>query len=72
MKTETMLDVSGMTCGSCARRVRDALARVDGVEDVFVQLSQGNVQVRHDAQVASVDALTRALEQAGYPAKPAA
>lgn len=68
---ETLLDVQGMTCGSCVRHVRSALLQVDGVEAVDVKMSEGKVRVRHDADDAPVPRLVEALAEAGYPATPA-
>lgn len=63
---ETLLDVTGMHCGSCVRRVTDALRTVDGVSAVEVQLRAGTVLVRHDPGRAAVAALIAALDRAGY------
>ncbi|MFZ5477857.1 MAG: heavy-metal-associated domain-containing protein [Myxococcota bacterium] len=65
---ETLLDVQGMTCGSCVRHVRSALLVLDGVEAVDVKLTEGRVRVRHDADDAPVARLVEALAEAGYPA----
>ena len=67
--TETLLDVEGMTCGGCVRHVNQALNAVEGVAEVNVELREGRVLVKHGATVAT-DALQRALEKAGYPARP--
>ena len=67
---ETLLDVDGMTCGGCVRHVDRALNAVEGVAEVDVKLREGRVLVKHGAAVAT-DALRRALEDAGYPARPA-
>jgi|JI10StandDraft_1071094.scaffolds.fasta_scaffold1405503_1 copper chaperone len=63
---ETLLDVTGMHCGSCVRRVTDALRTLDGVSAVEVQLRAGTVLVRHDPARAAVAALIAALDRAGY------
>lgn len=57
--------VTGMTCGGCVRRVRDAIESLDGVTDVDVQLSEGLVTVSSDAPVDSV-AVHAAVADAGY------
>jgi len=41
----TELRVTGMHCGGCARRIRNALAQVDGVYGVEVDLSTATVRV---------------------------
>ncbi len=72
MKRETELGVVGMTCPSCVRHVKGALAGLPGVEDVEVRLRDGVVVVRHDEAGAGVAALVEALRGAGYEAAPVA
>ena len=68
----TILEVSGMSCGSCIRHVAHALKQLDGVADVEVRLESGEVEVRHDASLAPPRELVAALDGAGYPARPRA
>lgn len=65
---EIMMQVTGMTCGSCVRHVTAALKAIQGVEDVKVDLAAGRVAARARAGTSSVD-LTSALADAGYPAR---
>ncbi len=51
------LDVVGMTCAACVRRVETALARVAGVVDASVNLPLGRATVTIDPDVASGPAL---------------
>ena len=60
------LQVSGMTCASCVRRVERALAAVPGVLGVEVNLATETARVRQAG--ADPDALTAALRRAGYDA----
>ena len=46
------LDVQGMTCGACVQRVTAALAPIDGVHGVDVDLRAGRVRVTTTAHVA--------------------
>jgi P-type Cu+ transporter len=67
------LDVQGMTCASCVRRVERALSAVPGVEAATVNLATGQAQVRlATAAKASSGPLQAALQatlkQAGYEA----
>ncbi|MEW5849876.1 MAG: heavy metal-associated domain-containing protein [Myxococcota bacterium] len=72
MERETMLDVEGMTCGSCMGRVNRALKAVTGVRQVDVRMREGRVLVRHDVESAPVEQLVEALRDAGYESAPAA
>ena len=61
------LKIEGMTCASCVARVEKALARVDGVGDVRVNLA--SEEARLAAPVAlDPAALVEAVEAAGYRA----
>ncbi|WP_296217284.1 mercury resistance system periplasmic binding protein MerP [Pseudomonas sp. UBA2684] len=67
--TQTVtLAVPGMTCAACPFTVKKALARVDGV--TRAEVSYGNLEaiVTFDDTKTSVEALTQASENAGYPA----
>jgi copper chaperone len=63
---QTILDVDGMSCGSCVRHINEALGELEGVQGVDVKLREGKVVVRHDAEVAPVSRLLKSLEDAGY------
>jgi len=65
------LEIRGMTCASCAARVEKALAKVPGVSRASVNLAteKATVEVREDV---APEALTAAIEKAGYEAAPLA
>lgn len=67
---ETVLEVSNMTCGACARHVREALLEVEGVSDVDVRLGARQARVLHDPATAPEERLVEALGGAGYPSSP--
>ncbi len=69
---ETLLKVTGMTCGNCVRHVDHALRDLEGVSAVEVRLREGEVVVKHDAEKARVEALLEALREAGYEGVPSA
>ncbi len=61
------LSIPGMTCGACPITVRTALKRVPGVEKIGIDEAQKLVTVTFDNSRTSVQALTKATEDAGYP-----
>ena len=61
------LDISGMTCASCAGRVEKALARVPGVKSASVNLASERAHVELLGQVDTA-LLINAVSQAGYGA----
>jgi len=64
--TETTLKVGGMSCGHCRRAVEKALASLDGVVKVEVDLERGEVRVAHEQGRPSEDDLKTAVREAGY------
>ncbi len=66
MAQDIDLDIQGMTCASCVRRVEKALAKLPGVEQASVNLATARARVHLDpAQVRAAD-LYRAINDAGY------
>jgi copper chaperone CopZ len=63
------LEVQGMTCGSCAARVRNALMRVTGVDSVSVDVANRHATVQSFEEDLMTDELVSALADIGYPAK---
>jgi copper chaperone CopZ len=62
------LEVQGMSCGGCVKRVKDALEPLSGVGSVEVDLASGHVSVNGDFTQGG-NPLVLALAAAGYPAK---
>ncbi|MEX2501445.1 MAG: cation transporter [Trueperaceae bacterium] len=62
----TRLAIEGMTCGHCKKAVEDALASVDGVTRVQVDLDAG----RADVEGGDVEPLIKAVRDEGYAAAP--
>jgi len=61
------IEVKGMHCASCVRRVERQLARVPGVELAVVSLLGEKASVQGSDQVTS-QSLVQAIEKAGYQA----
>ena len=62
---ESTYVVSGMSCEHCVRSVTEEVSELDGVEDVAVDLSSGEVTVTGTDQV-SREAVRGAVQEAGY------
>jgi len=63
------LQVTGMTCASCAARIEKRLNRMDGVE-ASVNYALGRARVEFDPVQVAVQDLVGAVEDAGYGAEP--
>ncbi|HEM3705638.1 TPA: copper-translocating P-type ATPase, partial [Streptococcus suis] len=59
-------DISGMTCASCAMTVEKALGKLEGVEEVSVNLATEKVTIRYSRDRQNPASLEKAVEQAGY------
>ncbi len=66
--TQTVkLSVPGMTCAACPITVKKALSKVDGVSKADVNFDKREAVVTFDDAKTSVQKLTKATEDAGYP-----
>lgn len=61
------LSVPGMTCNACPITVKKALSKVTGVQKVEASFGKREAVVTFDDAKTSVEALTKATENAGYP-----
>ena len=66
-KTVT-LSVPGMDCPVCPITVKNALTKVDGVSKAEVNFDKRQAVVTFDDAKTSVETLTKATKDAGYPA----
>lgn len=61
-----MLQVSGMSCTGCERRIDAVLRRVEGVRDVVADHGSGRVQVRVGPELTDHTVLAERLDAAGF------
>ena len=61
------LSVPGMTCAVCPITVKKALSKVDGVSKTDVIFDQREAIVTFDDAKTSIQRLTQATKDAGYP-----
>jgi len=62
------LSVPGMTCAACPLTVKKALSRVEGVSKTEVSWEKREAIVTFDDARTSIQKLTKASADAGYPA----
>ena len=67
--TQRDFAVDGMTCAACVRRVERKVAKLDGVDDVQVNLATERMRVCFDPDQLDAAGIARAVEQAGYRAQ---
>lgn len=61
-------DVTGMTCSACSTRVEKAVAALEGVGEVTVNLLTNSMQLAYDEEKVDENRIIRAVEEAGYGA----
>ncbi|MEZ4521723.1 MAG: heavy metal translocating P-type ATPase [Thermomicrobiales bacterium] len=66
---EITLDVEGMFCASCVKRVERKLERVPGVSSAPVNLATEQAVVHYNSASTSIEQLIEAVESAGYSAR---
>lgn len=62
---EKTLTIKGMMCAHCQKHVHDALAKMDGVTDVTVDLEGGKANVKASREIPQED-FRKVIEEAGY------
>ena len=62
-----ILSVPGMTCAACPITVKKAISKVQGVSKVAVTFEKREAVVSFDDAKTSVQKLTQATADAGYP-----
>jgi Cu+-exporting ATPase len=65
-KETLSLPVEGMTCASCVLRVEKTLKKIEGVEDVNVNLATEKVTFTFNNSEANLNKIANAVEDAGY------
>jgi len=61
-----VLTIDGMTCSGCAHGVSGMLERIAGVQRAEINLQKKTATVRYDASRASLSAMKKSIEEAGF------
>jgi copper chaperone CopZ len=48
--SKAVLDVQGMSCSGCVYTIKSSLAGIEGISDVLVDVSGGQVEVFYDGE----------------------
>jgi Cu+-exporting ATPase len=64
------LEITGMTCASCVRRIEKSLNKLDGVQAAQVNLATEVATVTYDPNAVGLDELISTVAAAGYGAAP--
>lgn len=63
---QVTLNVQGMSCGSCVNKVEENVGKLNGVESVKVQLSDGKVDITFDESTIVLEEIKGAIKDTGY------
>ena len=61
-------DVTGMTCSACSSRVEKCVSKLEGVDEVSVNLLTNSMQVKYDEKIIKEQGIIDAVVHAGYGA----
>ena len=61
-------DVTGMTCSACSAHVEKSVCKLQGIENVNVNLLQNSMTVEYDDNLCSDDKIINAVIEGGYGA----
>lgn len=64
--TQTEIPVKGMDCAGCARNVKTALEKLDGVDKVEVLLSAEKARISSDTSLPDLSIIKKEVEKIGY------
>lgn len=62
--------ISGMTCSACSAHVEKAAGKLQGVQEVSVNLLTETMEISYDESLLRKEDIISAVEKAGYGAKP--
>ncbi len=62
-------DIDGMTCASCARRIERGVGKVEGIQEVEVNLATERMAVRFDGELVDEEDVQEAVAKAGFAAR---
>ncbi|MBE0428616.1 MAG: heavy-metal-associated domain-containing protein [Thermoleophilia bacterium] len=66
---EVVLNSSKMSCGHCKMAVENAAGALAGVSSVSADPESKRIEVTYDENMVSLDAIKKAIAEAGYPAE---
>jgi len=66
---EATLQVAGMSCNHCKMSVEKALQGLTGVSTAVVDLAAGTARITYDAAEVNLEAMKKAVTDAGYEVK---
>jgi copper chaperone len=60
------LKVEGMSCNHCVNAIEGNVGKLEGIDEIKVNLSHGIVDVKYNPSTISLDQIKEAVEDQGY------
>ncbi len=67
---EVQLPIEGMTCATCSNRIEKVVGKLDGVEQINVNLATERAAVSFRPESTSVESIVQSIERAGFQVPP--
>lgn len=67
--SEKNINIGGMTCAACVRRVEKKLQKLDGVDSVIVNLATSSALVSYNPQAVGIEDIGNEVDKIGYEFK---
>ncbi|XP_039770862.1 copper-transporting ATPase 2 isoform X2 [Ornithorhynchus anatinus] len=67
-RSTAVINIEGMTCGSCVQAIETSLAQREGVHNVSVSLAKGSGTIDYNPGTTSPEELREAIEDMGFEA----
>ncbi|KFN91968.1 heavy metal transporting ATPase [Tetragenococcus muriaticus PMC-11-5] len=61
-------EIEGMTCASCVQAIEKSVGKVDGIQEVSVNLATEKMDVSYDEDAVTTGNIIKAVQDAGYQA----
>lgn len=65
---EIILNVEGMHCGGCERRIQNAVKNIEGVENVIANHNDGTVKITLNKEIEK-SVIAEVIEDIGFEVK---
>ena len=64
---ETILKAPDITCGGCANSIKNVLGKIDGIEQIDVDVENKIIKIEHDENQIPRRQIEAALDDIGFP-----
>lgn len=63
---EVIIPIEGMTCASCVRAVEKSIDKLDGIEEISINITTNKAYIRYDSAKTRVSNIKQSIKKAGY------